>query len=170
MTKELIEWPDWLPGYPSRPDHDHAPQRHPPRGVVVHSGESGPDLADAALRMSISYHFAWDTERGSPGRFVQLVSLQRRAYHAGREGNDWVGIALSGPWDQNPRTDNERDAFLALVCASQAAFGGTLEGWCRHSDITPGKRDPGPGVDVTWEAGLAALGLRWVKRGPRGLG
>lgn len=163
----LAEWPDWLPGYPSRPDEDHAPQAKPPEGIVVHSGESGPDLADAALQMGISYHFAWDVERGSPGRFVQLVSLQRRAYHAGREGNDWIGIALSGPWDQNPRSEHERVAFRLLMGELWAAFGGVLgtarshlRYWCRHSDITPGKRDPGPGFEAaTWIGGL----LEWRK-------
>ena len=156
----LAEWPDWIDGYPRRPDPDHAAQKHPPTGIVVHSGERGPDLADAALNMSISYHFAWDVEPGREGQFVQLVSLQRRAYHAGREGNDWLGIALSGPWDQDPRAEHEREAFHRLIWTLVDAFDGTLEWWCRHSDITPGKRDPGPGFDAgAWIGDL----LEWKK-------
>lgn len=157
----LSEWPDYLPGYTRRPDPDHSAQATPPTGIVVHSGERGPDLADASLQMSISYHFAWDVERGQPGRFVQLVSLRRRAYHAGREGNDWIGIALSGPWDQSPRSDHERGEFVDLVHALSDAFAGHLRWWCRHSDITPGKRDPGPGFDPEDWLG----GLEW-RKGP----
>lgn len=159
----LAEWPDWLPGYEQRPDPNHAAQHHPPRGIVVHSGESGPDLADAALAMPISYHFAWDVVPREPARFVQLVSLRRRAYHAGSEGNDWIGIALSGPFSQNPRSPEERRRFRELVATLQAAFGGTLEGWCRHSEITKGKRDPGPGFTGTWMDGL---GPEWRPQGP----
>ncbi len=161
----LAEWPDWLPGYTRRPDRDHAPQAKPPTGIVVHSGERGPDLADAALQMGISYHFAWDVEPGREGRFVQLVSLQRRAYHAGKEGNDWIGIALSGPWDQNPRSEHERIAFVSLRTAPCAAFAGSLEWWCRHSDITPGKRDPGPGFPAPGFAAAWVGFLQW-KKGP----
>ena len=158
----LATWPDWLPGYTRRPDADHSAQKRCPTGIVVHSGERGPDLADAALQMSISYHFAWDVEPGREGRFVQLVSMRRRAYHAGREGNDWLGIALSGPWDQDPRSEHERIAFRLLIGALWTAFGGASGGlryWCRHSDITSGKRDPGPGfVEDTWIGGLLEWG------------
>jgi hypothetical protein len=125
--------------------------------------DATPDLADAALKMSISYHLAWDVAPRTPGRFVQLVSLQRRAYHAGGEGNDWIGIALSGPWTQDPRSEREREAFEALLGVLCDSFGGSLRWWCRHSDITPGKRDPGPGFSEEWVGGR----LTW-RRGPRG--
>jgi hypothetical protein len=106
---------------------------------------------------------AWDVEPGRVGQFVQLVSLQRRAYHAGREGNDWIGIALSGPWSQDPRAEHEREAFHRLVWTLVDAFDGTLEWWCKHSDITRGKRDPGPGFDAgAWIGDL----LKW-KKGPK---
>ena len=157
------EWPDWLPGIPRREDADHSAQRKPPEGIVIHSGDRGPDLADAALKMSISYHLAWDVAPRTPGRFVQLVSLQRRAYHAGSEGNDWLGIALSGPWTQDPRSEREREAFEALLGVLCDSFGGSLRWWCRHSDITPGTRDPGPGFSEEWVGGR----LTW-RRGPRG--
>ena len=164
-SRKVLGWPDWLPGYERRPDGDHAAQRDPPAGIVIHSGESGADLADAALRMPISYHFAWDKVPGEPGRFAQLVRLRRRAWHAGVEGNDWIGIALSGPWDQNPRQPEEREAFRRLVAELVQALP-SVRYWTRHSDITRGKKDPGPGVTADW---LAGLGLTW-KRGPLGWG
>jgi len=158
MPRLPAEWPGWVSGYQRRPDPHHSRQRRPPQGIVVHSGNVGADLADAALRMPISYHLAWDVVPGELDRFVQLVSLQRRAWHAGSEGNHWIGIALSGPWDQDQRSDYERECFLALAGTLEEAFGGWLRWWCCHSDITPGKTDPGPGFDASWFQGT---GLVW---------
>lgn len=155
------ERPEWLPGYTRRDDPNHAPQRRPPTGIVLHSGESGPDLAGAALRMPISYHFAWSP---ADRAFVQLVSLQRRAYHAGRDGNDWLGVALSGPWSQDPRDPHELGELYRLCRDIRAAMPCVVS-WCRHSDITRGKRDPGPGVDGERFGGETEL--RW-RMGPRG--
>lgn len=158
-----LDIPSLIPGRVFRPDENHGRQPHRPTGIVIHSGDRGPDLADAALHMDISYHLAWDVERDKGGRFVQLVSLRRRAYHAGREGNGWLGIALSGPWDQDPRSPEERLDFRLLLEQLRVAWGEpALRWWTRHSDITPGKRDPGPGFDESW---LEGLDLRW-RRGP----
>lgn len=153
---QLAEWPDFLSQYEHRPDQHHSYQARPPQGIVIHSGDVGPDLVTASLRMSISYHFAWNGK----DRFVQLVSMTRRAWHAGKEGNHWLGIALSGPWHQDPRSELERDCFLALAGSIRDAFGGYLQWWCRHSDITPGKKDPGPGFTDSWVEGT---GLVWRK-------
>lgn len=159
------EWPDYLHGYRQRPDANHYAQKEPPEGFVFHCGDKGADLADAALRMDISYHFAWDIvpdEPDVPGEFVQLVSLKRRAFHGGIEGNDWIGVALSGPPEQNPRPEQEGRLFQRLIRDTREAFGGHPMLYCLHSEITPGKRDPGPGL-AKW---LDGLGLIHEPKGP----
>ena len=163
----LAEWPDKLPGRLWLPDENHSHQKDPPRGIVVHSGALGPGLARAALRMGISYHFAWSVEHGV---FVQLVSMQRRAYHAGSAGNDWLGIAIPGPWDKDPRSPLVKADFQLLVGQIVDAFGGYIQYWTRHSDIEPEKKDPGPGFTADWiEPPLVWVpNLRYAARVDRG--
>lgn len=164
-------WPlcvrERLPGRMWMPDPDHSRQLRAPEGIVVHSGASADWVAEAALKNAQgpdkpeSYHFAWSREAE---QIVQLVSLRRRAWHAGPEGNSWLGIALAGPWTLDPRPDAERLDFRALLQELQVAFAGELRWWCRHSEITRAKKDPGPGVTAAWFEGS---GLVW-RRGPRG--
>jgi N-acetyl-anhydromuramyl-L-alanine amidase AmpD len=80
-----------------------------------------------------------------------MVSLQKRAWHAGRY-NDRIGICLPGPWYENPRDLIQYNALQRLLTELQEAFVGTLDHWYRHSEIAPERRrDPGPGVDARWE-------------------
>lgn len=162
----MIRWPDWLPRRLHRKDPDFVRFARLPVGIVMHSGEAGCAVAEAALHNAgavpgakISYHFAWSK---ADGQIVQLVSCQSRAFHSGGVGNDALGVALSGPVGQNPRSESEREDFDRLLGELQDAFGGSLKWWCRHSDIAQ-KRDPGPGVDDSW---FAAHGLIHDPRGP----
>ena len=157
---ELLEWPGKLPSRIWMPDEDHSYQREPPEGIVIHSGAIGPDLAGAAKRMKISYHFAHSTEHG---QLVQMVSMRRRAWHAGPKGNHWLSVALQGPWDKDPRTDAELLDFRLLMKELQEAFNGSLKFWCRHSDIEARKKDPGPGFDESW---IRGFGLEWRRAWP----
>lgn len=146
--------PIWLPGIPrlqGARHHSRQVPQHAPEGVVIHSGSSSPNVAEYVANgpadgRRVSYHLAWSS---GLQRFAQLVDLERRAWHASSEGNDWLGLALSGPWDQDPRRDIERAEFVALMPALMVAVS-SLRYWCRHSDITPGKRDPGPGFSEDW--------------------
>ena len=151
----LLEWPEKIPGRIFLHDKDYSRQRHPPTGMVIHSGERGEGLAEASLKMDISYHFAWSSTHKC---FVQLVSCQNRAWHAGSQGNHWLGIALTGPWHQRERSDAELKDFRLLVKQIQEAFNWTIKYWCRHSDIDIHKRDPGPGFNGKW---LDGLGVEW---------
>lgn len=146
-------------------DRDFSQQPKCPTGIVVHSGAQKERVAESSIEdgRDVSYHLAWSEKHG---RIVQLVALNFRAWHAGSAGNDWIGIALPGPYDLNPRPAPQVVEFrLAVrdVLDALAPFG-KVRYWCRHSDIDPDKHDPGPGFDGTWFEGL---GLEW-KRGPKG--
>ena len=157
----------WLPGVPQMLGaryHSRQTPQHAPEGIVIHSGHAAPGVAEYVAGgpsdgRQVSYHLAWST---TLQRIVQLVDLERRAWHAGSEGNDWIGIGLSGPWNQDPRRDNERVEFMALMPVLMVAVP-SLQYWCRHSDITPGKRDPGPGFDDSW---ITCSGLIHRPEGP----
>lgn len=157
-------WPTVLPGRIWMPDPDHSRQARVPDGVVIHSGDKRDRVAESSIEdgRDVSYHFAHSRKHG---KIVQLVSLHRRAWHAGPEGNDWIGIGLAGPATLDPRPDDERADFVRLIAELQAAFKRALRYWCRHSDITKGKRDPGPGFTAAWMEGSE---LEW-RRGPAGL-
>lgn len=156
------DFPERIPGRIWMPDPDHSRQRRMPEGVVIHSGDHRPRVAESALNdgRDVSYHFAHSAGKE---RLVQLVSLRRRAWHAGSEGNDWIGIGLSGPDEQCPRDIREKTDFMLLIGELQIAFCWSLKWWCRHSDITPGKTDPGPGFTEEWMAGS---GMTWGKPNP----
>jgi hypothetical protein len=163
------DWPDRIEGRIWMPDDDFsehplARQRYPPQGIVVHSGSLGAGVAEYAAKepdgRKVSYHFAWSSQRN---QFVQMVSLRKRAWHAGKEGNDWIGICLPGPWDENPRSQWQKDDFRYLVTQIQGALGWQLKYWCRHSDISSNRRDPGPGFSESWVDGL---GLEHRPGGP----
>ena len=149
------------------PDLDHSRQHSVPEGIVIHSGDRQDRVAESALEdgRDVSYHLAHSRKHG---KLVQLVALNRRAWHAGRLGNDWLGIALAGPYTLNPRPVDEREDFRALlgelVAAWRAAGLAPLRWWCRHSDLEPGKKDPGLGFTSDW---LDGFGLSW-RRGPGG--
>ena len=83
-------------------------------------------------------------------------------------GNDWVGIALAGPYSMCPRPVDEQSDFKALIAelnaAWRASFGMPLHYWCRHSDLSRQKKDPGKGFGAKflegtndWPAIMAAL-------------
>lgn len=160
---QLFEWPDKISGRVWMPDDgDFSSQDLPPLGIVLHSGEKGADVAKYAEHepdgRKISYHFAWSVEHDA---LVQMVSLNDRAWHAGEEGNDWIGIALPGPWNK-VRGENEFNDLRVLVVQLQDAFAGTLVYWTRHSDLCRKRKDPGPGVDGRWCRMLREHGLAWV--------
>jgi len=129
-----------------------------PMGVVIHSGDTAPNVAEYITTHRYSYHVASSAEHN---QLVQTVPLTHRAQHAGREGNDWWGLALSGPDEQDPRSEHERLEVQRVMAIWLIAHPGLLW-WCRHSDIKATKRDPGPGFLPSW---VEVFGLRW-KRGP----
>lgn len=132
----------WMPD-----DGDYSLQRKMPTGIILHSGERHDGVAEYAEHepdgRKISYHFAWSKKHQ---RLVQMVSLHHRAWHAGPRWNHALGIALSGPWSQEPRRQEEMEDLQMLLAELQIAFGGGLTWWRRHSDVEVGKRDPGPGL------------------------
>ncbi|UTF59664.1 1,6-anhydro-N-acetylmuramyl-L-alanine amidase AmpD [Gilvimarinus sp. DA14] len=98
------------------------------------------------------------------GELVQFVSLDDRAWHAGRscfagveECNDYsIGIELEGT-DTDPYTDAQ---YQTLTQAAQAIMrkypGVTSNRIAGHSDIAPGRKtDPGDAFD--WARFLQAL-------------
>ena len=115
---------------------------------MIHSGARAEGVAEYAELepdgRRISYHLAWSKNYR---QFVQMVPLTHRAWHAGREGNHWIGIALMGPWHLDPRTPEERHEFRRVLGILLDAMP-CLIYWCRHSDINQHKRDPGPGFEV----------------------
>ena len=90
------------------------------------------------------------------GELVQFVSLEERAWHAGRSCyrgrencNDFsIGIELEGS-DEDPYTDAQYAALHAVTACLlrqyPALSADTIAG---HSDIAPGRKtDPGPAFD-----------------------
>jgi hypothetical protein len=157
----LPPWPDILPGTLWVPDDDDWPRlTERPQGVVIHSGSRGENVGEYAVDepdgRDIAYHFAWF---GKLDVFGQTVSLRERAGHAGRAGNHWWGIAFPGPWNKDPRSEQERLGFQLLIHKLRIATGGFPKYYCRHSDIAD-KRDPGPGFKDQW---ALDCGLVWKK-------
>jgi len=97
------------------------------------------------------------------GEVVQLVSLDERAWHAGRscylgvpECNDYsIGIELEGT-DDLPFTDAQYTALTPVLRAIQQAYPQTQNHLTGHSDIAPGRKtDPGRHLD--WQRVRASL-------------
>lgn len=90
------------------------------------------------------------------GAVTQYVSLNERAWHAGRSCyrgreacNDFsVGIELEGA-DSVPYEPEQYDSLAAVVAALCAAYPSlSQERMVGHSDIAPGRKtDPGPAFD-----------------------
>ena len=90
------------------------------------------------------------------GELVQFVSLQDRAWHAGRssfagrpECNDYgVGIELEGT-DDHPYTEAQYQRLIPVVRGIMGAYSAiTPERVAGHADIAPGRKtDPGQAFD-----------------------
>ena len=146
----------WLPDVVRLPDDQYRAGTLPrlaqrPSGLVIHSGESRDTVAEYITTHPLSYHVCWSHAHNA---LVQTVPLDYRAQHAGAAGNDWWGLALPGPWDQDPRSEHQRDEFERVLWIWRALTGGLPRYFCRHSDIDEHKRDPGPGFLDEWAAGV----------------
>lgn len=141
----------WLPGVIKMPDDEYRAGRlrkftRPPKGIVLHSGSKHDNVAEYAESepdgRAISYHFAWSRTHDT---LVQMVPLTHRAWHCGSAWNHWIGIALSGPYEQDPRTEyelTELQRVVGLLVTTQPQ----IKWWTRHSILAPDRRkDPGPG-------------------------
>jgi len=167
MASGLVpEWSAFLEGYDYRPAA-HAAEtlvlHEPPPGIVVHSGESGAAVAEWAWRDQARFfaHFAWSA---TLARYVQTCSMTRRAPHAGPY-NGWLGVEMPGPFSQNPRSPECREATVDLVYAIVQAVP-SVRMITGHQFIDHAKRDPGPGVSAEWWDGLGLeVTWRWVGRG-----
>ncbi len=113
--------------------------------------EAHPEFRDrAALRVSAHVLIRRD---GEP---VQFVSLNDRAWHAGRSSwqgreacNDYsIGIECEGA-DDIPYEDAQYGTLRLLLPMLSAAYPGiTRERIVGHSDVAPGRKtDPGPSFD-----------------------
>jgi len=154
----LLAWPTLLDAYgiPYEPDDDlhlFKPFVRPPEGIVVHSGDKGEGVGEYITNdpTRYAYHAAWFRWRG----LVQIAPLNLRVHHGGA-GNDWLSVALSGPWHQDPRRLEELQALLHFCIVARAVYSPHLRYWCRHSDYDADKKDPGPGVT---EDQMALAGL-----------
>ncbi len=108
------------------------------------------------------------------GECVQLVSFQKRAWHAGRscwagreECNDYsIGIELEGT-DMLPYTEFQYWALDRVLPALIEAYPGIGEqGVVGHADVAPGRKtDPGPAFDwARLHGALAASGYNLPAR------
>jgi len=187
VAKSVDELPDSLPGYDWVPSYWQ--QQLPvfatlPDMIVLHSGDVGANVAeylanplaeegavnavlcsDGKYRRKVGAHFAWSLTRN---RFVQQFSLRQEVPGAGsvpvlgkRVNGHAIQIELSGPYDQNPRSELERNLFQDWV-STLLRYVRSIHYWTRHSDIDAGKHDPGPGFSSDW---LNTTGLTWVSRG-----
>ena len=119
--------------------------------------------------MRVSSHLVLDRD----GAVTQYVSLQARAWHAGKstyEGraacNDFsVGVELEGT-DTLPYEAVQYDALAELVAALCAAYPRlSPDRLVGHSDIAPGRKtDPGPAFDWARARGLVAAACRLPRR------
>jgi len=90
------------------------------------------------------------------GEVIQFVSLDDRAWHAGRscyQGvencNDFsIGIELEGT-DDLPFTEAQYQALTPLLAAIQQAYPATVGHITGHSDIAPNRKTD-PGVCFDW--------------------
>lgn len=106
------------------------------------------------------------------GELVQFVSLEERAWHAGRssfegvaECNDYgIGVELEGT-DHEPYTDAQYNRLIPLARGVMQRFPGiTPDRIVGHSDIAPGRKtDPGPAFD--WQRLRQGIGQRMEEQG-----
>lgn len=163
------------------PNHNPRPAGERISLLVVHNislppGRFGGDWIDDLFlnRLDHDAHPYFATLRGLEvsshflirrrGELVQYVSIDERAWHAGRsvfDGrencNDFsIGIELEGT-DERPFTAKQYARLAALsVLLLRACPGITPERVVGHSDIAPGRKtDPGPAFD--WPRYRAAL-------------
>lgn len=110
--------------------------------------------------IEVSAHFF--VRRG--GRVLQFVSVERRAWHAGRSSwqgrdncNDYsVGIELEG-LEGETFTDAQYRALSRLLAALRRVC--PIEAIAGHEHVAPGRKfDPGPGFD--WRRLLALRAVR----------
>lgn len=101
----------------------------------------------------VSAHFHIDRD----GRVVQLVDLNRRAYHAGKSSwngyidLNWytIGIELQNTGTQE-YTQVQLDSLLGL-CQLLVSEYPSIEDTLGHSDIAPGRKvDPGKQFPMDW--------------------
>lgn len=103
-----------------------------PEKIVLHDfGTNGRDTIGSTintfkLKDNISAHFVV-----SGDRIVQMVSLKDRAYHAGPNGNNFVGI------ESDPAQDAKTIASVRLVLQGLAAYYGKVQPIVKHSSIMP---------------------------------
>jgi N-acetyl-anhydromuramyl-L-alanine amidase AmpD len=168
----LTTWPERLEDYEWMPAY-HADSGdlfvNPPDLIVIHSGARGAGVAEYLSSCGdgreVSAHFSWSSTRGG---FVQQVSLKREAWHAGgslffgQGGINMrsIGIELPGPWDWNPRPDDQKDKLRALLAALKSSLA-SLKIITAHSFIATNRRDPGPGVNASWFDGLGFEKVIW---------
>ena len=154
---------DWLPGMDQMPDTQISALqslRSIPEGIVLHSGDVRPGVAEYLQSNPLSAHFSWSSGYDA---MVQQVPLDLRASHAGVAGNHWWGYEWPGPFSENPRPQNQWNEFRRILGRGTGllhlASGGHLKYFCFHSDIEAKKTDPGPGV--TTQAVEQMTGLTW---------
>ncbi len=143
-------------------------------GLVLHCGRTDADLVRYLTRLlpaynqtminrdqpwrvrRVSYHFVADR---CTLTIQQLVPITHRAWHAGQAGNDWIGIALRGPHTISLRSPWELEALRLIVAEINLHRhpGPPLLWWCRHSDLSTSRLDPGPGLVDNWPGGGSVL-------------
>ncbi|HYG84594.1 MAG TPA: peptidoglycan DD-metalloendopeptidase family protein [Verrucomicrobiae bacterium] len=105
FEKELKTITEVIPAHPSNYEVGNFPAK--PTGVVLHDlGTDGRDTLQSSLN-----HFGKENTTAphitiSGKRKIQNVSLKNRAYHAGPQGNDKIGIEIDPDVDTNPDTKN----------------------------------------------------------------
>ena len=147
----------WLPGFTIWQDDEYLEGAlreldSEPEGLIIHSGHRNEGVADYTTNEGddrrVSCHAAWSKRHQD---FVLTVPLTHRASHAGA-WNCWYGLALPGPYDQDPRDAGQHEAFRRLIWTWCAVKPG-LRFWTRHSIVSDTRHDPGPGFKDSWMEG-----------------
>ncbi len=187
---------DWSAGWWSHATRLDSPNfgPRPPAArvdtVVLHSislppGEYGGDEIERLFTNTLDWsaHPYFETIRGlevsahfvvrRDGRVLQFVSIDDRAWHAGRshwagrdECNDWtIGIELEG-LEGEPFDAAQYDALEKLLRAIDA--NASVAQIVGHEHVAPGrKKDPGPGFH--WDDLAARLGWSVERIPPAGI-
>ncbi len=157
----------------SSPNYNQRPEHAPIRLIVIHNislppaqfgggyieqffqNQLDPSIHpyfDEIKDLQVSAHLLITRD----GELIQFVSLDDRAWHAGRscyQGvencNDFsIGIELEGT-DDLPFTEAQYQTLLPLLAAIQHAYPATLGHIAGHSDIAP-QRKTDPGACFDW--------------------